>query len=80
LHYAGYPARVVPFDQQDHAYTRLYDFTAAQDESQRNALLRILGLRASSLVPAPDPDSSLPYRLVIGEDYNPCFDPATLPD
>ena len=80
LHYAGYPARAVPFDQQDHAYTRLYDFTAAQDESQRNTLLRMLGLRASSLVPAPDPDSSLLYRLVLGEDYNPCFDPATLPD
>lgn len=75
LHYAGYATRVVPFDQDDHDRTWLYDFTPGQDTEQSAALRRALGLPASSLVPDPEPDSPVDYRLVLGEDYNPCFRP-----
>jgi polyisoprenyl-teichoic acid--peptidoglycan teichoic acid transferase len=78
LHYAGFETRLAPADRRDYSASSLYDFTAGQDPEQRELLLRTLGLPGSSLVSSPGSDLSIPYRLVIGEDYNPCFDPASL--
>ncbi|HEX6303201.1 MAG TPA: LCP family protein [Anaerolineales bacterium] len=77
LHYAGYETRVVPFDQDDHDRTWLYDFTTEQDPEQSTAVRRALGLPASSVISDPEADSPVHYRLVLGEDYNPCFNPAS---
>jgi hypothetical protein len=64
------------FDQDDHHHSFLYDFTSLQDPEISAALLDALGLPSSSLVANPDPESSVKYRLVLGDDYEPCFNPA----
>jgi LCP family protein required for cell wall assembly len=79
LHYAGFETGLAPADRRDYDSSILYDFTAEQDPEKSDLLLRILGLPGSSLVPSPGTESGPHYRLVIGEDYNPCFDPARLP-
>jgi LCP family protein required for cell wall assembly len=78
LHYAGYATDIGIPDHHAYAETRLYDLSAAQDPERAAQLLRSLGLPDAHLVASPDPNSPYPYRLVVGEDYQPCFDPASL--
>jgi hypothetical protein len=78
LNYAGYETRVVPSDRQDYAYSVLIDRTAAQDRSQSNPILNVLGMLPGSLIPSPDPTSSAHYLLILGYDYQPCFSPDQL--
>ncbi|HZD55821.1 MAG TPA: LCP family protein [Anaerolineales bacterium] len=76
LNYAGFPTRISEFDQDDHHRSFVYDFTPGQDAELSAALLEALGLPSSSLIANPDSESSVQYRLVLGDDYNPCFNPA----
>jgi LCP family protein required for cell wall assembly len=78
LHYAGFETRLAPADRRDYSSSILFDYAAGEDLEQRDLLLRSLGLSASSLVAGNAPEGDLSFRLVIGEDYNPCFDPASL--
>jgi LCP family protein required for cell wall assembly len=78
LQYAGFETRLAEADRRDYSTSILYDFTTGQDPEQRDLLLRSLGLPGSSLVSNPGAENATPYRFVIGEDYNPCFDPASL--
>jgi LCP family protein required for cell wall assembly len=76
LHYAGFRTRITEFDQDDHHRSFVYDFTPDQDPEISAALLDALGLPPSSLIANPDLESSVQYRLVLGDDYDPCFNPA----
>ena len=76
LHYAGFRTQITEFDQDDHHRSFVYDFTPGQDPEISGVLLDALGLPASSLIANPDPESSVQYRLVLGDDYDPCFNPA----
>jgi LCP family protein required for cell wall assembly len=78
LNYAGYETNVVPSDRQDYAYSVLIDKTTAQDRSQSNAILNVLGLSPGSLISAPDPNSKSNYLLILGYDYKSCFKPENL--
>jgi LCP family protein required for cell wall assembly len=78
LHYAGYATQIGAADHHEHSQTVLYDLSAAQDPERAAHLLSSLGLPDSSLIASPDPSSAFPYRLVLGEDYQPCFDPSGL--
>lgn len=78
LHYAGFETRLAPADRRDYSGSILYNFTAGQDPEVSSLLLHSLGLPSSSLVSSPGSENPIPYRLIIGEDYNPCFDPASL--
>ncbi|MGH2625263.1 MAG: LCP family protein [Anaerolineales bacterium] len=46
------------------------------DPALRERLRAALGLGAASLVLQPEPSAPFPYRLVLGDDYRPCFDPS----
>ncbi len=78
LHYAGFETRLASADSPPQEHTQLYDLTSAQDPTQSRALLEALGMPASSLVSSPEPLSPVAYRLVLGNDYDPCFNPADL--
>jgi hypothetical protein len=41
-------------------------------------LLRVLGLDSSHFLSQPG-DSKIAYRLILGRDYQPCFQPSELP-
>ncbi len=78
LNYAGYTAHTSPADRQDYSSSVLIDLTPTQDPQARAAILGGLGLSGASVVSIPDPDSPAQYRLVLGYDYQPCFQPQDL--
>ncbi len=78
LNYAGYETRIIPSDRQDYAYSVLIDKTALQDRAQSNPILDVIGILPGSLIPAPDPNSTAHYLLILGYDYQPCFSPEKL--
>jgi LCP family protein required for cell wall assembly len=77
LNYAGYNTRITAADQQDYARTLLYDLTPSPDLTRVGALLTLLGLTPEAFVSAPTP-SDTSYVLLIGADYQPCFNPSSL--
>lgn len=78
LHYGGFETQVGLAEQRNYSKTLLYDFGTAQNPNQSQALLLLLGLNSSALVSQPDSYSPVDYRLVLGTDYQPCFDPAKI--
>lgn len=78
LNYAGYAAHVSPADRADYTNSVLIDLTVSQDPAVRTAILRGLGLYSASEISLPDSNSPVSYRLVLGYDYQPCFQPQDL--
>ena len=75
LNYAGYATSMHAADNRQHAQTLLYDLTPGQDRTSSSSLLAVLGLTDSALVSAPSSNSQSAYVLMVGNDYQPCFDP-----
>ncbi len=78
LNYAGYDTHTSPSNRSDYTKSVLIDFTASQDPNARAAILRILGINSATFVAAPNPKSDNQYGLVLGSDYQPCFQPEDL--
>ena len=81
LNYAGYAAFVgaaQPGVFPAQTPTLLIDLTAAGDVQRNANLLADLGLPTSRLLVQPDPSRTAQYLLVLGADYNPCFEPHKL--
>lgn len=86
LNYAGYETRVIPSDRQDYAYSVLIDKSAVQDRYLSSSILNVMGMLQNSLISAPSPQpsptgegaSAAHYLLILGYDYQPCFQPERL--
>jgi hypothetical protein len=78
LNYAGFSTTISAADRQDYSTSVLVDSTVTQDPAQRNAILNSLGLYSATVLSMPDPNSATHYRLVLGYDYQPCFQPQDL--
>ncbi len=78
LNYAGYNVRIAAADNQNYGTSVLFDLTVNQDAAARGALLDGLGLYAANVMSTPDATSSIQYRLILGNDYKPCFQPQNL--
>lgn len=78
LNYAGFATRLAAADRQDYSSSELIDLTATQDAAARSALLEGLGLSSATVISAPDPSSAVQYRLILGYDYQSCFQPQNL--
>ena len=78
LNYAGYLTRLAPADRRDYARSVLVDLTGDQDYNRSAMLLNVLGFQLNQLVSMPDPNSPVQYRLILGYDYQPCFQPEGL--
>ncbi len=78
LNYAGYDTSFNLADNRDHAQTLLYDLTSDQDRTRSASLLASLGLPDSALVSVPTANSRTSYAVIVGSDYNACFDPQGL--
>ncbi len=77
LNYAGYNTRLAPADQLDYAHSLLYDLASVPDLTRAASLLSILGLPSSAFVTAPT-QADMDYVLILGADYQPCFNPSGL--
>lgn len=78
LNYAGYATRLAPADRQNYAVSELVDLTTTQDADARNAILNGLGLYAATVLSSPEGNAGIQYRLILGSDYNSCFQPQDL--
>jgi LCP family protein required for cell wall assembly len=76
LLYAGFDAVLIEGERSQDGTSHLLEAETTSPEI-RARLLLALGLPAEALVAWPTASSSS-FRLLLGEDYNPCFDPASL--
>ncbi len=74
LNYVGYNTRLAVADRQDYANSLLYDLSATPDLSRAGSLLNVLGLPPAAFVSAPM-QVDINYVLIVGADYQPCFNP-----
>jgi LCP family protein required for cell wall assembly len=75
LNYAGFAAFSSRGAAGATGNTHLIDFGIG-DPASRDLLREIFGLPSAAVVDAPETASSFPYRLVLGDDFRPCYDPA----
>ena len=78
LNYAGYQTAIANADRQNYSNSVLIDMTKSQDPNARNALLTNLGLSSARILSMPNSNSSFQYRVILGYDYQPCFQPQDL--
>ena len=73
LTYAGYETETLPDAPEPGTPTHVIDYGLVADAWPR--LRRALGLKSDALAEIPDPDSEFAFRLIVGDDFNPCFNP-----
>lgn len=78
LNYAGYQTNISPADRRDYTNSVLVDFSPGQDANQQQALLAALNLFSANIISIPDVNSPIQYRVILGNDYEPCFQPQDL--
>jgi hypothetical protein len=78
LNYAGYETTISPADRRDYANSVLVDFTSGQDSNQQQAIISTLNLFSANIISLPDANSPVKYRVILGQDYEPCFQPQDL--
>ena len=78
LNYAGYQTTLSAADRRDYASTVVVDFTSAQDAAQLRAITSTLGLYGASFISMPNGNNATQYRVILGNDYQPCFQPEDL--
>jgi len=76
LHYGGYETRITPYEGDKVSKTQLYDYSGGQQPDQMAFLLKYMGLPAERVNKADNPGTEAAFRLVLGRDYDPCFNPA----
>jgi LCP family protein required for cell wall assembly len=77
LNYVGYNTRLAVADRQDYANSLLYDLSDTPDMNRAGSLLNVLGLPPEAFDTAPM-RQDVNYVLIVGADYQPCFNPATI--
>jgi len=78
LNYAGYETTLGSADNRNYGTTVLVDHTIAQDLNQRQTIINVLGTYSANILSIPDPNSKVQYRVIIGTDYQACFQPEDL--
>jgi hypothetical protein len=58
-----------PADRDDYEQTVIYDFTGTAKGSQLYSLQRLLAVPLDRVTTQPDPNRSVDYLVVLGEDY-----------
>ena len=78
LHYAGFETSLSPPAGDSKSKTRLYDLTGGYDPDQSASLLALFGLPADRLQGEANPGSGASYLLILGSDFDPCFNPSKI--
>jgi LCP family protein required for cell wall assembly len=78
LNYAGYQTTVSNADRRDYSSSVIVDFTPGQDATQRQTIISALNLYSANIISLPDANSPVQYRVILGYDYEPCFQPQDL--
>jgi LCP family protein required for cell wall assembly len=78
LNYAGYQTIISNADNRNYAASVIVDFTPGQDPNQRQTIISTLNLYSANIISLPDANSPVQYRVILGSDYEPCFQPQDL--
>jgi hypothetical protein len=78
LNYAGYQTIISNADRRDYVSSVLVDFTTGQDSAERETIISALNLYSANIISLPDANSAVQYRVVLGYDYEACFQPQDL--
>jgi polyisoprenyl-teichoic acid--peptidoglycan teichoic acid transferase len=78
LNYAGYQTTSGIADRRDYVSSVIVDLTPAQDTAQQRTIIAALGLYSANVLSLPDANSPVQYRVILGADYEPCFQPQDL--
>ncbi len=78
LNYAGYQTIISTADRRDYNSSVIIDSTLGQDSTQRQTIISTLGLYSANVISLPDANSPVQYRVILGYDYEPCFQPQDL--
>ncbi|MBL7063822.1 MAG: LCP family protein [Anaerolineae bacterium] len=71
----GFIAVIGQPDRRDYLQTQLIDFTSTTKGSAIPYLQWMFNVSASNVISAPDPNSAVQYRLIVGADYQTCRSP-----
>lgn len=74
LNYAGFQTNLADDDPHPGSQTQVIELDPSAGDS-RQKLLSALGLDPSRLVAQPDSLSPFQFRVLIGDNYRPCFNP-----
>jgi LCP family protein required for cell wall assembly len=75
LNYAGFDSTISASEESNVAQTILYDFTDGSDPEPAETLGGLFDLDPNLIVSVPTEDSPVDYLLVLGADFDPCFEP-----
>lgn len=78
LNYAGYQTAISNADRRDYTSSVIIDFTPEQNPDQRQTIISTLNLYLANVISLPDANSPVQYRVILGYDYEPCFQPQDL--
>jgi LCP family protein required for cell wall assembly len=78
LNYAGYQTAISNADRRDYTSSVIIDFTPGQNPDQRQTIMSTLNLYSANVISLPDANSPVQYRVILGYDYEPCFQPQDL--
>ncbi len=78
LNYAGYQTSISNADRRDYTSSVIIDFTPGQNPDQRQTIISTLNLNSANVISLPDANSPVQYRVILGYDYEPCFQPQDL--
>jgi LCP family protein required for cell wall assembly len=78
LNYAGYQTAISNADRRDYTSSVIIDFTPGQNPDQRQTIISTLNLNSANIISLPDANSPVQYRVILGYDYEPCFQPQDL--
>ncbi len=59
-------------DRSDYAATLIYDDRATSKGSRLNELGRLFKVPQQNLISQPDPNATVEYRVILGNDWDPC--------
>ena len=78
LNYAGYQTSISNADRRDYTSSVIIDFSPGQNPDQRQTIISTLNLYSANVISLPDANSPVQYRVILGYDYEPCFQPQDL--
>jgi LCP family protein required for cell wall assembly len=75
LSYAGFDSTIGASEENNVPQTTLYDFSDGSDPEPAQTLGALFNLDPNLIVSVPTEDSPVDYLLVIGANFDPCFEP-----
>jgi LCP family protein required for cell wall assembly len=75
LDYAGFDSTIGTSEETNVPQTTLYDFTDGSDPEPAQTLGALFNLDPNLIVSVPTEESPVDYLLILGVDFDPCFEP-----